>query len=211
MTKFYIVRHGQSLGHANKTFLGHTDWDLSELGYAQAQKTAEFLADKGIEAIYTSDLMRAFNTALPVCKKYGIEPFKDTRLREIYAGEWEGLVIDDILSNYPNYQIWRNDIGNVTCDGGESTKELQQRANEVFTEIAEANDGKTVCVATHATVIRVMTCIWLDMPLTEAKNLKWVSNASVSEIDYADGKWIPVYIGNDQHLQNLVSTLPPNV
>ncbi len=211
MTKFYVVRHGQSLGNANKMFLGHTDLDLSELGYAQAEKTAEYLADKGIEVIYTSDLMRAYNTASPICKKYGIEPIKDTRLREIYAGKWEGLVIDDILANFPNYQIWRNDIGNVTCDDGESTKELQKRVNEVFTEIAKANEGKTVCVATHATVIRVMTCIWQNMPLEDAKNLHWVSNASVSEIDYKDGKWCPVCIGNDEHLQDLVSILPPNV
>ena len=63
--KFYLVRHGQSLGNLNRIYLGHTDVDLSELGYKQAEITAEHLRGVHFDSIYSSDLKRAHNTALP--------------------------------------------------------------------------------------------------------------------------------------------------
>ena len=56
-TVFFLVRHGQSIGNAKREFLGHTDKDLSELGYLQAQKTADLLANERIDVIYSSDLI----------------------------------------------------------------------------------------------------------------------------------------------------------
>ena len=63
-TLIYIIRHGESLGNKNRKFLGHTDLDLTDLGYAQALKTAECLASVPFDRIYSSDLIRAYNTAL---------------------------------------------------------------------------------------------------------------------------------------------------
>ena len=64
-TKIYFIRHGESLGNAARKILGHTDLDLSELGYRQAFATAEHLKDIHIDVIYSSDLMRAMHTAEP--------------------------------------------------------------------------------------------------------------------------------------------------
>lgn len=67
-TILLLVRHGESLGNARREFLGHTNKDLSELGYKQAEKTAEYLSKVKIDAVYSSDLIRAHNTALPHAK-----------------------------------------------------------------------------------------------------------------------------------------------
>ena len=83
MTKFYIVRHGQSEGNALGKFLGHTDLGLTELGHKQGKKTAEYLSDKGIDAIYSSDLVRAYDTAKYLSDLIGVEPVKTRELREI--------------------------------------------------------------------------------------------------------------------------------
>lgn len=211
MTKFYIVRHGQSEGNALRKFLGHTDLGLTELGHKQGKKTAEYLKDKGIDAIYSSDLVRAYDTAKYLGDMLGIEPVKSQNLREIFAGEWEGRALTEIIDLYENYQVWLNDFGKVRCDGGESTLELQERFAKELVRIAEENDGKTVMIATHAGAIRAMSCIWLGLDISESKNITWVSNASVTDVTYDNGKWILGTIGYDEHLTGLISKVPPNV
>lgn len=212
MTKFYVVRHGQSLGNSLRKFFGHTDHGMTELGHSQGKRTGEYLRDKGIEALYSSDLPRALDTARHIGAEIGLEPKAYTELREIYAGEWEGKYFDELLENYPNYKnVWKEDIGRVVCDGGESAEELLKRAKSIFEKIAIANTDKTVCVATHATVIRVMCCLWQNRPLEDAKDIPWVSNASVTEVTYDGGKWHLEVMGYDKHLDDLVSVLPANV
>ena len=84
----YFIRHGQSLGNMKKTFLGHTDLDLSDLGYRQAECTAKYLNSISIDTVYSSDLLRAYNTCNEFLKLSGKTAVKDQKLREIYAGDW---------------------------------------------------------------------------------------------------------------------------
>ena len=84
-TVIYLVRHGQSQGNAKREFLGHTDKDLSELGYLQAARTAEFLAYERIDAVYSSSLIRAHNTSLPHAKMRNMPVIDSDELKEIYA------------------------------------------------------------------------------------------------------------------------------
>lgn len=211
MTKFFVVRHGQSEGNAKEMFLGHTDLELTEFGHKQAMETARYLANKKIDKIYTSDLRRAYSTAQHIGDLTGISPVCHKGLREIFAGEWEGLPFKEISKNFPNYQVWLSDIGRVRCDGGESTEELLTRLKETMTKIAKDNDGKNVCIVTHGCAIRVMCTWWMGLSLSEAKNIPWVSNNSVSEVIYDNGKWSYELIGYDEHLGNLRTHLPPNV
>ena len=211
MTKFILVRHGQSEGNAVQTFLGHTDMGLTVLGHKQAQVTAEYLKDAGIDVIYTSDLIRAYDTAKCIGEATGIPLIASPELREIYAGKWEGMNFQKIADTYAEYQTWLTDIGNAVCTGGESVRDLQKRINAELVKIASLNDGKTVCVATHGTPLRVMTCIWQNLSLSEAKNIPWVSNASVTTVTYDSGKWHIENIGYDEHLSGLISKLPANV
>lgn len=208
MTKFYIVRHGQSEGNAKRSFLGHTDLGLTELGHMQGQRTAEYLADKGIDVIYTSDLVRARDTARPLGEIIGIEPIPSKGLREIFAGEWEGRPMVELLERYPQYQVWLTDIGRSCCDGGESMVDLYHRAQKEMVRIAEENPGRTVMVATHAAFIRAMCCVFNNIDIRDAQTIPWVSNSSVTCVNYSDGRWEPEYIGYSDHLGELVSTIP---
>lgn len=211
MTKFIFVRHGQSEGNAVQKFLGHTDMGLTQLGHEQARKTAEYLKDMGIDVIYTSDLIRAYDTAMCIGKVTGLIPVKSSALREIYAGKWEGMNFQEIADTYPEYETWLSDIGNAVCTDGESVRELQKRINNEIVKIARLNDGKTVCIATHGTPLRVMSCIWQNLDISEAKNIPWVSNASVTTVTYDSGVWKAESIGYDEHLTGLISKLPANV
>lgn len=207
MTKLIIIRHGESLGNAKWVFLGHTDWDLTETGYKQAEKTADFLDNTNIDVIYSSDLIRAYNTVLPIAKRRNMEIITSENLREINAGEWEGMKFTEIEEKYPeNHAVWMNDIGNAVCNGGETVKELQLRIKKELDRIAKENPDKTVCIGTHATPIRTMLCEWKGLPISETKNFSWVQNASVTIVNYNDdGTYTLELEAESAHLKDVPS------
>lgn len=208
MTKFYVVRHGQSQGNEKRVFLGHTDLGLTELGLKQAQRTAEFLKDKNIDVIYSSDLIRAYDTAKALGDIIGVEPIKTKGLREVYAGLWEGKPMTELRERFPQYLIWLTDIGKAKCDEGESMEELWYRAEEEFVRLAQLNPGKNVMIASHAALIRAMCCVWKGIDIHEAQTIPWVTNGSVSCVSYDGGKWDVEYIGYDEHISDILSKIP---
>ena len=211
-TQLYMIRHGQSQGNKSNSFLGHTDLDLTELGHIQAENTAQFLKDIKAHVIYSSDLSRAYNTAMHTAKLKGMEIIKSKNLREIYAGQWENKRFDDLEKEFnQSYTVWMTNIGRVRCDGGESTEELQNRIVSEITRIAEENEGKTVFVFTHATPIRAFKAFCDGKTLDEMKDVPWTTNASVSHFEYSEGKFKVVDYGIDFFQGSEKSTLPANV
>lgn len=212
MTTIYFVRHGQSVGNKLGRFLGQTDLDLSELGYEQAERTRLFFQDIDVDIVYTSDLVRAYNTVAPIARDKNIEIVPDEKLREIACGKWENQLFDDLKTDFKNdYGIWLADIGNARCTGGESVAELQLRIKTEVERIASLHDGKTVVIGTHATPIRCMTCIWRNQPITQMKNIAWVSNASVTKVMYNNGVGTIADYAYDGHLGTIKSALSGNV
>ena len=212
MTDLYFIRHGQSVANLTEVFAGATDSPLTDLGRKQAEATAEFFQNITPDIVYASPLLRAFDTGLAVSKKFDIEIIPDDRLKEIYAGLWEGVNFKEIFHKYEkDFSIWLSDIGNAGCTEGESVKELQKRVFEAVFEIAEKNDGKKVVIATHATPIRVMECIWRKLPLDELKNIPWVSNASVTHVQFDKGEWNLISRSMDGHLEGMKTSLPVSV
>ena len=213
MTKFLLIRHGHSMANLERVFAGHTDAQLSPIGEKQVKRTAEYIAENyKVDKIYASDLKRAYNTGKVLGDMCGIDVIPDERLREIYAGEWENLHFDYLLETFcEDYGTWKNDIGNARCTGGESVQELSERISTELTKIAEENPDKTVAIATHATPIRCMQCLWQGMSFDEMKNIPWATNASVTEAVYENGKFRLVYLSYDEHLQDIATALPKNV
>lgn len=203
MTRIIVVRHGESEGNAKNEFHGQYRSDLTEKGHKQAECTAVYLDAFPIDAIYASDIPRAFSTALHTANRRGLTVTPDEGLREIFAGEWEQMKFDDIAERYPEeYKMWHENPAPFRLPGGESLVELCERVKAAFARIAAENDGKTVMVATHATPIRVMRCVWTGEPLSRMLDAPWVPNASVSVIDY-NGKdaYNIVKYGEAEHLR----------
>lgn len=212
MIKFLIVRHGESLGNLNNIYLGHTDWDLSERGYHQAEMTAEFLKNEKIDVIYSSDLIRAYNTVLPMARQRGMEIIKDRNLREIYAGLWEGKKYDELSSVYEKeYDVWKKNIGNARCTGGESVMELQDRIINELTKIAEENEGKTVLIGTHATPIRALAAAANNVSKDFMYEIPWAVNASVTTAEYLNGKFVIKEYGRADFMGECMTKLSSNV
>ena len=189
MTKLILVRHGQSLANADRLFAGHSDFDLSEFGKEQASMAAHYLHKRErIHAIYASDLLRAYHTACPVAREKGLEIIKSQKLRELYAGEWEGESLAEIRKT-PRGAMWWNDTGNAHPVGGESVAELQARILAEVSRIAKENEGKSICIFTHFTPIYALRTAWEGVPISEMKNLPKPSNASVTYAIYENGEF----------------------
>lgn len=208
-----FVRHGQSEGNLLRVFLGHTDRNLTEFGEEQAKKTAEFLKDRKIDKIYSSDLKRAFNTAKPLADLKGIDIIKTEGLREIFAGYWENIPINDIKEKYAeSYNTWMNNIGRARHEGGESVIELQERIKNEVLRIVSENDNKTIAIFTHATPIRTFFSYINGKNIDEIKNLPWPTNASVSEAVFLDnGEIKELYYARDDFLGNIISYVPKDL
>jgi broad specificity phosphatase PhoE len=205
-TKIIIVRHGESIGNATRVFLGHTDRDLSERGYLQAARTDEFLADVKIDAVYTSDLIRAYNTALPHAKRRNIEVIPSRELREMYAGDWENLKVDDIIERWEDGFIrgWREQFGVYTIPNGESPLSVADRLFGKISEIARENEGKTVLIGCHAAAIRLFWGKISGIPFENLANaFPYPNNASVSVVYFDGERLIPGEYSHDAHLSDI--------
>lgn len=205
-TILYFIRHGESIGNAKREFLGQMDKDLSEFGYVQAERTADFLADTKFDVIYSSDLKRAYNTAVPNAKRRGMEIIPCKGLREMDAGIWEGWHIEDIIAKYPHEFIdeWRGNFGLARLPGGESTQEGAERFYNAVYDIAKNNEGKRILIAAHAAVIKGF---WGKISNIAPENLAaafdYPTNASVSVVYFDGEKLIPGTYSHDTHLLNL--------
>ena len=213
MTTLILVRHGQSEANLDKCFAGQTNPDLTQMGHEQAEALSTWIIENfKTDKIYSSDLIRAYNTAKPTSEKIDVPIIKSKALREINAGYWQGKTFDDIIDEFPvEYSVWLNNIGNAVCPGGESVEELLYRILTALRKIAKENPDKTVLVVTHATPIRVIQSYYENGSIEMMHNTPWVPNTSATVCEYEDEVLSFKLIGYDDFLNDLKSTLPNNV
>ena len=213
MTRLYLIRHGESLSNVEGTFTGQLDIPLSEAGREQARCTAAFLQDVPLEAVYTSDLSRAYETGCIIAQTHSLMAVPTTHLREVHGGLWQGKKYADLEAEFPeSYGIWRRQIGLAVPPEGEPVARLQQRVLAFVQSVVCTHPDGCVALATHATPIRVLECLWRGLPLEEMHTVPWVSNASVT-IAECDGTGNFRIIQRDlsAHLGKLYTELPTTV
>ena len=152
-----LIRHAESSWNATGRWQGHGDPPLSDRGRAQANALARELARETIDVLVSSDLRRAAETAAILGKARGLRPELNPRLRELDVGDWEGLTRDQIERTAGN-ALRRFDAGDldVRPGGGETLREISERASSVVTELVDAHPGRRLAVVTHLGVIRAL-------------------------------------------------------
>ena len=136
----------------------------------------------------------------------------DENLREINGGAWEGAKYASLMALYPyEFKKWIDTPCESYCPGGESVKELTERFMNALLKIAKENDNKTVAIFTHATPIRVAQTVIEKGALDEMNNVDWVSNASVTVINYKNDLWEIEAVSLDKHLNELKTVFAPEL
>lgn len=210
MVKFIVVRHGHSLSNKEGTYTGQLDIGLSDEGFAQADALAEYLSSKyTIDFVYASDLCRAFDTADKLAKKINKKVIVEKDFKEMYCGAWQGLTAEQAQKLFPeDFLDWQTNELDGRCTDGEWMSEVKARALNALLKLAKAHDGKTVVIVTHGCVIRNLQSEWLGITYKELKSLPWVTNASVTVVDYDNGLWDVKETGYDGFLGNMRTAMP---
>ncbi|HLE61925.1 MAG TPA: histidine phosphatase family protein, partial [Pyrinomonadaceae bacterium] len=153
-TQVVLIRHGQSRGNAQRRFGGHTDTPLSARGRKQARVTALALAAENFTAIYSSDLPRAVETAQPLAKLANLKIQTTEAFRERSVGVMEGLTFEEAAGEHPEQYaaLLRRDFEHV-LSGGESYRQLLDRAQQKLDEVIELNRGGRIAVFSHTGTI----------------------------------------------------------
>jgi probable phosphoglycerate mutase len=154
VTRILLARHGETDWNRIGRWQGHADLPLNDAGRGQAVELAERLAGDGIAAIYTSDLMRASQTARVVADRLGLAVIEDAGLREIDVGSWSGFTRAEVERRFPEgYARWLD--GEIGHDG-ETREELTERVVGAVERIAAAHPDDTILVVTHGGAIRAL-------------------------------------------------------
>jgi broad specificity phosphatase PhoE len=203
-TRVLLVRHGQSRGNAESRFGGHSPTPLSELGHRQAEATARALTQERVTAVYSSDLLRAVQTAEPLARAAGLEITKTPALRERSVGLMEGLTFEEAAAAHPEEYaaLLRRDFERVLA-GGESYRQLLDRAAAELDRAAERHRGGTVALFSHAGTICIL--VLHLMGALDAPHLKpvWLSssNCGITRFELRSDGFVRVSTLNDtRHL-----------
>jgi probable phosphoglycerate mutase len=207
-TRVLLVRHGQSRGNAERRFGGHTATPLSELGRAQADATARALAAEGVTAVYSSDLLRALQTAEPLAREAGLMAEETSAFRERSVGLMEGLTFEEAAAVHPEEYaaLLRRDFEHVLA-GGESYRQMLDRASAHLDGAIEKHRGGRVAVFSHTGTICILVLHLLGA--LDAPDLKpvWVSssNCGVTRFEIQHGGLTRLLNANDtRHLSGLI-------
>ncbi|HEX8746879.1 MAG TPA: histidine phosphatase family protein [Pyrinomonadaceae bacterium] len=206
-TRIFLVRHGQSQGNAEGRFGGHTATPLSARGRRQAEAAARTLASERITAIYSSDLQRAAQTAEPLSRLTGLEVKLTTAFRERGVGVMEGLTFEEAASQHPEQYaaLIGRDFEHIIL-GGESYRQMLERASETLDRAIAQHRGGRICVFSHTGTICILTLHL--MGALDAPELRpvWVStaNCGITRIELRTDGFVRVMAVNDtRHLAGL--------
>jgi alpha-ribazole phosphatase len=185
------VRHGLTDWNVQQRFCGHSDIPLSARGQMQAFYIAEQLLNENISAIYTSDLVRARETAeIIATQRISAVPIKESvAWREMDFGEWEGLTHTQIVEQFKDHVGFFNDPEHHTPPNGESLSHMQKRVKDALSAIVH-NDkllaAGDVVIVSHGGPLRIMLCNILGLPLQRQWQLQ-LDHGSLSAIDILPG------------------------
>jgi broad specificity phosphatase PhoE len=161
MTELWLIRHGQTDWNLDGRYQGQSDVPLNAAGLAQANVFAASLDGRKFSALYSSDLLRAYQTAQVIAQRVGLAVQTDPRLREINQGDWQGRTVDEIRMIYnESKQAHRGLIDPATAraPGGESVLEVSQRMAQAADDIARAVPGGPVLVVSHGLALATLYC-----------------------------------------------------
>ena len=202
MTKLYLVRHAEAEGNLYRRAQGHTDGRLTQCGTAQLEPLAARFAEIPLDAVYSSDLERAYRTAGAIAGARGLEIIPKRGLREIYFGQYEDRPwAMSAFSGDEEYLKFSRGELDFSIPGGESGRQVRERMTAALSEIAGAHDGGAVCAVSHGAALQYFLSQF-------GKIGAWtLDNTSISLCEYENGKFSIVYAGDNAHTGELSTRL----
>ena len=192
MKRLILIRHGETIWNAEDRLQGQTDIPLNDTGRQQARQLAARLAGETIDAITSSDLQRAMDTALIIAEPHKLAVRADPRLRQSYRGQWEGLTYTEIERLYPG------GLQGIAPPEGETRESVQARVRSFLDDLRRSPD-QTVLAVSHGHILR--TLITLALEIDPAQDWRFeTGNAAISELRFEPAGAVLVRLNDDCHL-----------
>ncbi|SVA01379.1 uncharacterized protein METZ01_LOCUS54233 [marine metagenome] len=199
-TEIILIRHGETEWNSQQRMQGHSNSDLSSVGQAQIQALGQWMKNVPFDHIYSSDSLRAKQTAEAITQFSGHELKIDLRLREKNLGVFEGLTSEEARERHPEvFRLFKTAGSKYVIDEGESTQQLQDRALEIVDEIRIKHPEERVLLVTHGGFIRVVMKHSLGLSL-ETPTRFLIRNTGVFRLVWED-KWLVSQMGGVSHLE----------
>lgn len=182
ITRITAIRHGETAWNVDTRIQGQLDISLNEKGYWQAEQAAKAMAGESVDMIISSDLSRAYETALAVASPHGLTVHTDHGLREREFGSFQGKTFAEIEAQMPEEALlWRKRVPEFSPGGGESLLQFRERTTQCLRRLVAQNPGKHIVVVSHGGVMDIIyreaTGLDLQAPRT------WqLGNASINRV-----------------------------
>jgi broad specificity phosphatase PhoE len=206
----FLVRHAESTWNRQKKIQGQKDPGLSTYGRREAKLLAKRFKELSFDAVYSSPLKRAMETATAILGKKAKITVEDD-LREISLGKWEGKTLGGIRKQYgESFDRWAVRPDLVPIPGGEDFKEFVKRVKRALKKIEKNNPKGNVLIVGHGGVISTYVTVVLKIKPVDVWCVT-VKNASVTIVEVKDGKRRLATFNDVSHLMNLKEIVDKDV
>ncbi len=202
MAKIILARHGETVWNIEKIYRGRADVNLDEMGIKQAELLGNYLSNWGLEAIYSSPLRRALDTANIVARyqKIGVQIAEG--LIDFDYGEWQALPEQEVKKLYPTlHNEWHNNPHKVKMPGGESLEDVRRRVIKVVNNVLSKYQGSVLLVS-HRVVNKVLTCYLLGLDNSHFWNIN-LDVGGITIFNYVDRRFVLTRHNDTSHLKEL--------
>ena len=200
-TTIYLVRHGLTEANTKGLMMGWNDEVLNNTGLRQAEKVAARLERFPISTVYSSPLKRAWMTAEIIAKSHKLIPIALPDIMEINYGDWQGLTRAEVRRRWPDLSERSREYNHAfVFPGGESFREVGERAIKAFTNLINKERGKQVVLVSHQGIMKPMVGYVLGAPTITLPRIE-MGNASITTVTIVEGGMHLVTLNDMAHLE----------
>lgn len=203
MTHIYLVRHGQTAWNKEEIFRGRSNVPLNETGLREAQLAGEYFRGRVIQAIYSSPLSRAWQTAVRIAEVLSLEVKPLAGINDMSFGAWEGHSLEEIRQkDGDRYRQWRGQPHLLTLPGGESLDEVRVRSMAALEEVIRHHSEENIILVSHRVINKVILCAILGLDNSHFWQIGQDTTA-INLIQYRKGQYILSLMNESCHLKSL--------
>ena len=202
-TSIILVRHGQTAWNAAEVFRGRIDIELDETGLKQAELLAAYLSRRKLEAVYSSPLKRAVQTAEAIARHHGLAVEIAPGLNDMDFGEWQGLSLQEVKGRFNElFAAWVSDPHRVRMPSGENLDDVCQRALAVVNQMVDKHEGTVVVLVSHRVVNKVLICALLGLDNSHFWDVR-LDICGMTTFELTDGRFVLAEHNNTSFLEPL--------
>ena len=202
LTKIFLIRHGETEWNKIGKLQGISDIKLSPEGLHQAQLLAAHTPFHAVDAIYSSDLVRALMTAKVLADKFDLPIIEERGLRETSFGDWEGRSLNELAKENPKgFENFFTYPDKFQPPNGETFLQSQARVMNALDEIIADNENKNIIIITHGAVIRLIFCAALYIPIRKMWAINQ-NNMALNILTHDEGNFSVELLNSTLHLYN---------